>query len=232
MINLSVFLPFHNEEENIKPSVEAVLAAIRQIPGISGYEVIVVNDGSTDRTKEIAEEMIRNDSRLRLISHDSNRGYGAAVMSGFRAARFEYVFFTDGDLQFDVNELRKFLPWVPEYGAVIGYRAKRKDNLQRRLNTYLWNRLIRFVFGLKVRDIDCAFKLFKTASVAKLPMISGGAMFSAELLIRLERAGLKFKEIPVTHLPRLNGISSGAKPHVIMKAFRECWKVRNDIRRR
>jgi glycosyltransferase involved in cell wall biosynthesis len=174
MKHLSVFLPFHNEEGNIEAAVKAVLGALWQI----------LDDGSTDRTKEIALEIVRENAQVRLVSHDTNRGYGAAIMSGFNDARFEYVFFTDGDLQFDISELRDFLPWVPEYGAVIGYRVKRQDNLQRRINTFLWNRFIRAMFGLKVRDIDCAFKLFKTDLVADLPMISGGAMFSAELLMR------------------------------------------------
>jgi glycosyltransferase involved in cell wall biosynthesis len=231
MKHLSVFLPFHNEEGNIEAAVKAVLGALWQIPEIEEFEVIIVDDGSTDRTKEIALEIVRENAQVRLVSHDTNRGYGAAIMSGFNDARFEYVFFTDGDLQFDISELRDFLPWVPEYGAVIGYRVKRQDNLQRRINTFLWNRFIRAMFGLKVRDIDCAFKLFKTDLVADLPMISGGAMFSAELLIRLKKSGVRFKEIPVTHLSRLHGSSSGAKPHVIMKAFRECAKVRRDLRR-
>lgn len=230
--DLSVFLPFHNEEENIAAAVQATTTALETMPGIGEFEVIIVNDGSTDRTKAIAEEIIRKDARVRLVSHETNRGYGAAVMSGFRAAHLEYVFFTDGDLQFDVREIGKLLTFVPEYGAVIGYREKRRDSRIRLLNAFCWNRFIRLVFGLTVRDIDCAFKLFKTGLVADLPMISGGAMFSSELLVRLKLAGVRFKEVPVAHLPRKNGAASGAKLRVIMKAFRECWKVRQDLRSR
>ncbi len=150
-------------------------------------------------------------------------------MSGIESARFEYVFFTDGDLQFDIGEIKKLLPWVPEYKIIIGFRNPRKDNHLRLLNAFLWNIFIRTVFGLKVRDIDCAFKLFKTEAVSDLPMISGGAMFSAELLIRLKRSGLAFKEVPVKHLPRQLGHSSGAKPHVIMRALKDSWLVYRDL---
>ncbi len=229
MSNVSVFLPFHNEEGNIREAIENVLKALSEMPEIQEYEVIIVNDGSTDKTKEIAEELVREHPRVRLVNHETNEGYGSAVMTGVRTSRYEYIFFTDGDLQFDVREIKKLLQWVPEYSVVIGYREQRNDSQVRLLNAFMWNLFIRIIFGLKVKDIDCAFKLIKRSLVVDLPMISGGAMFSAELLSRLKRSGERFKEVAVTHMPRTRGSSSGSNPRVIIKAFQECFKVYRDL---
>jgi len=221
-MTLSVFMPFHNEEANIRASVETALTVLRDLPGIVRHEVIIVDDGSTDGTNGIARELVKQyPDTVRLVTHPVNQGYGAAVISGLKNARYDYVFFTDGDLQFDLRGIVRLLERVPEYRAVIGYRAPRVDPFHRRLNAWAWNRLVNMLFGLKVRDIDCAFKLFETRLVSGLPLQAKGAMISTELMVSLWRAGIPVKEVPVKHLPRRHGATSGNKPAVVLKAFRE-----------
>ncbi len=222
-LSLSVFFPAYNEEQNITDSVKQAEAVLQTITPT--YEIIVVNDGSRDSTGAIADTLAKNNPHIRVVHHNPNQGYGAAVWSGMQAARYDYVFFTDADLQFDLKEIKKLLAYVPEYQVVIGYRAKRRDPFMRILNAKGWNILNRFLFGLQVKDIDCAFKLFDRRVVANLPLQSRGAMMSAELLIRLQRQGIRFKEVPVTHLPRTAGSPTGAKPSVILRAFRELFQT-------
>lgn len=192
---------------------------------IEDYEIIVVDDGSTDSTGFAADTLALSNPRVKVVRHDANRGYGAALWSGIQAARYELVFFTDADLQFRMEEIRRLLEYAPEYAVVLGYRAPRRDSFMRLLNAWGWNLLNRVLFGLKVRDIDCAFKLFDRRMVAGLPLETRGAAMSAEMLIRLQREGLQFKEVAVTHLPRLKGNPTGAKPAVIIRAFKELFKL-------
>ncbi len=226
--SLSVFFPAYNEEANIAKSVEKATAAIQKLT--QTYEIIVVNDGSKDKTGAIAEDLAKHDKHVKVIHHNPNQGYGAAVWSGIQASQYDYIFFTDADLQFDLEELKKLTQYIPEYPVVLGYRAKRQDPFMRLLNAYGWNKINRAAFGLKVRDIDCAFKLFRRDVVQNLPLKSKGAMMSAEMLIHLQRSGIKFKEVPVTHLPRTQGSPTGAKPSVIMRAFKELFQAyRGDL---
>lgn len=227
--SLSVFFPFYNEQENIRPSVEGAIKILQNIKGLSKYEIIIVDDGSKDKTKQIAEDLLKEYSNIKLISHEKNLGYGGAVVSGIRNSSYEYIFFTDGDLQFDFKEINKLLEYIKDYQVVIGYRSPRKDSFIRLLNEKLWNILNRIFFGLKVKDIDCAFKLFKRELVADLPIMSKGAMVSAEILIKLQRKGVKFKEVPVTHFPRKKGSPSGAKISVIFYALKEFFNLYTKI---
>lgn len=225
-ISLSVFFPAYNEAANIADAINRIVSTADRIPEIAergNYEVIVINDGSVDHTGDIAAAFAADhpERHIRIINHDGNRGYGAALQSGIRAAVHEFIFYTDADLQFDVRELRTLLAYAEEYDAVIGYRAPRRDPFMRLLNAWGWNRLNRLLFGLKVRDIDCAFKLYRRELVQQLPITSKGAMVSAEMLIRLSRTGARIKEVPVSHLPRTRGEATGAKPGVILRAFRE-----------
>src|SRR3989338_6575860 len=226
-ITLSVFFPAFNEEENIHEAITRAISALQNIPAIDDFEVIIVNDGSTDTTGEVAERLARESNKIRVIHHEVNRGYGAALASGFRAALFEYIFFTDADLQFDLEEISKLLEHIPKYRVVLGYRAPRIDGFVRLFNAKGWNVLNRILFGLKVRDIDCAFKLFDRKLIEKLPVNSRGAMISAEILIRLTRSGIRFKEVPITHLPRVAGSATGANLSVIVRALREMLSLYN-----
>jgi glycosyltransferase involved in cell wall biosynthesis len=229
-ISISIFFPAYNEEENISLAVEKTVRVVEESPYIRAYEIIIVNDGSTDGTLRIAESLARKYPTVRVVNHDVNRGYGAALQSGLAAATMDYVFFTDADLQFDILELQNLVVHIPEHDAVIGYRAPRRDPFMRLINAWGWNTLNRLFFGLKVTDIDCAFKLFRREKVQALRLKSRGAMISAETLIRLTRSGARIKEIPVSHLPRLYGSATGARLSVIFRAFREMVGLyRNDL---
>ena len=221
--SLSLFLPAYNEEANIQDSVEK---ALRVLPLITDrYEVIVIDDGSVDATASVVESIATRDSHVRLVSHAVNRGYGAALKSGFCAAQYDFVFFTDADQQFDLDELPAFVERIADADALIGYRIKRQDAPVRLLNARLWNMANRVLFGLHVRDIDCAFKLFKRESIKAISLNSDGATISAEMLLKLHNKKLSIVEAPVNHFARQKGSATGAKLSVIGKALRELWHL-------
>jgi glycosyltransferase involved in cell wall biosynthesis len=223
--SLSVFFPMFNEQENAEESVRRALAVLPRL--VEEFEVILVNDGSRDRTGALADELAARDPRVRVVHHPVNRGYGASLRSGLAAARHELVFFTDGDLQFDLAEIGLLLREIGAADVVAGYRLDRKDPLQRRLNGILWTRLVRAVLGLRIRDVNCAFKLFRREALAKIaPLEAEGAMLSAELMVKLQRSGARLREVGVHHFPRPRGQQTGANPGVILKAFRELLALR------
>jgi glycosyltransferase involved in cell wall biosynthesis len=220
-VSLSIFFPAFNEEENIIGSIEQAIAVAEHSPFISDYEVIVVNDGSTDHTRQVSEAFAKTNDKVRVVTHNKNRGAGASLATGFASATKDYVFYTDADLQFDIKEVNSLLLHIDAADIVVGYRAPRRDPFMRLVNAKGWNILIRTLFGLKVRDVDCAFKVFPTKLVQQHTYKAKGAMTLAEIMIRVTRAGATVKEIPVTHMPRVAGSPTGAKLSVIVVAFRE-----------
>lgn len=219
--SISVVLPAYNEEEIIARTVVTVLDVMNEW-GLD-FEIVVVNDGSTDRTGEIVAGLVDAHSHIRLVTHVTNEGYGSSLVSGFAAATKELVFFMDSDGQFDIRDLQEFFPLIDTYDAVIGYRIDRQDSWMRKLNAWGWKQLIGRVLGVHVRDVDCAFKLLHTEFLHQHPLETRGAMINAELLYRLQRAGYSYKEVGVIHLPRLHGRATGAKLSVILRAFRELF---------
>jgi len=220
---VSIVLPAHNEEDNLAQAVKEAIAAAEQVS--RRQEIIVVDDGSRDATAVLAEAFAATDSRVRLVRHERNRGYGCAVRSGITAARMEWVLLTDADLQFDLSQLSEFVPHTAEAQLVVGYRAKREDPLMRRLNARGWNALVQLLFHLPVRDVDAAFKLIRRDALDGVDFVSTGATIDTELLAKASRNGARIVELPVTHRPRLRGEASGANLHVIVRAFREVLKV-------
>jgi glycosyltransferase involved in cell wall biosynthesis len=220
---VSVVLPAHNEEENIADAVREAIAATE--PVSRRQEIIVVDDGSHDGTGALATALGVMDSRVRLVRHETNQGYGGAVRSGIAAARMEWVLLTDADLQFDLRQLTEFVPHTADAQLVVGYRAERNDPLIRRLNAGGWNALVHLLFGLPVRDVDAAFKLIRRDALDGLELISTGATIDTELLAKASQGGARIVELPVIHRPRVAGESSGANPAVIARAFREIFKV-------
>jgi glycosyltransferase involved in cell wall biosynthesis len=228
-LSLSVVLPAHNEAENIRTIIENCVIYLEN--NVSDYEVVVVNDGSSDETQNIVEGLASANSKVVLVNHPVNTGYGSALRSGFEKASCEYTFFMDSDGQFDINDLDGLIPLVSAKDVVIGYREDRADSLVRSLNAWLYGFYIYSTFGLKVRDMDCAFKIFPTNAYQDIrPIKSGGALFSAEFLIKLKRSGFTLKEVPVKHFPRRFGTQSGANIKVILRMFKESWKLRNELR--
>jgi glycosyltransferase involved in cell wall biosynthesis len=217
--SLSAFFPVRNEEDNVVPAAEALLRVLPTVAVRS--ELIIVDDGSVDRTGERADELARQYPGVRVIHHPVGRGSGAALRTGLAAARAEFVFFTDGDRQFDAADLGSLVPHVRDADAVVGYRRLRSDPFPRRLCGIAWNVVVRLLFGLRVRDVNCAFKLFRRAAVGDLRLASEGAAISAELMLELRRAGRHVVEVPVAHYARRAGIPSGGDLRVIGRAFVE-----------
>src|SRR5258708_33971867 len=219
--SLSVALPAYNEEQVIASTFADVLDVLNIWR--MDVEVLVVNDGSTDRTGAIVAALADAHPPFHLITHPTNQGYGAALVSGFVAAKKELTFFMDADGQFDIRDLQQFFPFIDEYNAVIGYRLDRQDSWMRKLHPLVWKRLIGWGFGGPVRDIDCAFKLLHTEFLHQHPLETRGAMINAELLYRLTQAGYSYREIGVHHHPRQAGRPTGARPSVILRAMCELF---------
>lgn len=225
---ISVFLPAHNEEGNIGRVVGSFLNVL---PGLAErYEVIVVDDGSSDQTAAIAQQLAEKDSRVRVVRHERNRGYGAAVISGLCAAREPFVVLCDGDGQFDARDLALFTARAGDFDVIMGRRTRRADPLMRRINGRAWTMFMRLLFGLKVSDIDCGFKLFRRSLLEEIELKAQGAMISTELVARLAARRARFCEADVRHLPRVTGEQSGASFKVIFRAFRELFKLYRDLR--
>ena len=226
---LSASFPAHNEEANVEGMLEDMLTGLPEFA--DDFEIIVVDDGSTDDTFALAQAIARQDSRVRVLRHEINRGYGAAVWTGLQAGTKDFAFFTDGDRQFDIQSLQGLVEEIDDYDAVVGYRVGRQDNAIRRANAHAWNFLIRALLDVPVRDIDCAFKLFRREALDGLEVRATGAMFSAELLARMVSRGARIRECPVGHLPREAGVSSGGNLRVILRAFQELFGLYRELRR-
>ncbi len=225
---LSYFFPAHNEEANLEGLVDE---ALETLPSLAdAFEIIAVNDGSKDRTAEIADRLAAaHPDVVRAVHHPVNRGYGEALRSGFAAARYELIAFTDGDRQFrveDVGRLTSRIVATDQPDAVAGYRIRRADPIVRILYARTYKLANRLLFGLRVRDVDCACKLFRREALEGVRVESGGAFFSAELLIKVQAAGSTVVEVGVPHYPRTAGSPTGARPSVIWRAVKDFWSLR------
>ncbi|MGI9145801.1 MAG: glycosyltransferase family 2 protein [Chloroflexota bacterium] len=230
--SISVVLPAYNEEGIIARTVRHVAGVLRM--HARDFEIIVSNDGSRDNTAGVLADLQAREPELhlRVVTHPRNRGYGAALASGFDAARKDLVFLTDGDKQFDVAELKDFLPAMDEQtDLVIGWRHARADPPLRKLNALGWKILVNLLFGYTARDVDCAFKLFRRRVWESMNVQSRGATFSAEFLIKARRLGFQVRELPVSHFPRTAGSPTGARPDVIVRAFVELFSLWRNLSR-
>ena len=225
---LSYFFPAHNEEANLAGLVEEALATLPDLA--ETFEIIAVDDGSRDRTASIAAALAaQHPDVVRLVRHPVNLGYGAALRSGFGAARYDLVAFTDGDRQFriaDIGRLTERLRGPDAPDVVVGFRIKRADPIVRTLYARAYRLANRVFFGLRVTDVDCAAKVFRREALDGLRVESGGAFFSAELLIKLQAAGRNVAEVGVPHYPRTAGSATGARPRVVLRAIRDFWLLR------
>jgi glycosyltransferase involved in cell wall biosynthesis len=227
MNSVSAAMPAYNEEGNIGLMIEEMMGTLVSLT--DDYEIIVVDDGSCDLTAQKVKESAQRHPQVRLIQHEANQGYGAAVFTGFTSSTKDLIFFTDADRQFDLNEVHKLLSLIGEADLVIGYRAPRRDPFMRRLNGWGWSTLVNFLFGYTARDVDCAFKLFRRKVIDTVgdQIASRGATFSAEFLVRAKWAGYEIREVPLAgHRPRVAGSQTGARPDVILRAFRELVRFR------
>lgn len=227
--SLSLVLPAYNEQENIRIVVEQALDVLPKY--VDTFEIIPVNDGSSDRTGAILEELARGDDRVRPVSYKVNKGYGGAVASGFNASRHDYVMFMDADRQFDINDLSMLSPFVGKFDIVAGFRMERSDPLHRRINAEVFNIAVRILFGVHLRDLDCAFKIFRGDQLRSLDLMSNGALINCEMQAKLRRQGATLVQVGVHHYPRVAGSSTGGNLKVILKAMRDIlflwWKMRD-----
>jgi len=224
---LSVFLPAYNEEKMLAETTQKIVNVLQKIA--NDYEIIIVDDGSRDKTGEIADKLASENKKIRVIHHHPNRGYGAAVKSGTYAARFPWVVLFDADGQFDFTEITKFFKKQKETNADIvwGYVLERKVPFVRKVNTFLWRCVVSLVFGLKVKWIDCGFRLFRKEIVQKIPKLESerGAFISSEFLIKAKKSGFKIAEVMVHHYPDIAGGSTGADLKVIIKSFVDLFRL-------
>jgi glycosyltransferase involved in cell wall biosynthesis len=220
----------YNEEGNIE---QAVTSAVAVLAGVTDcYEVIVVDDGGRDRTAAIADRLAAENPRVRVVHHPVNRGYGAALRSGFAAAQYPLVVLADGDNQFDLGELSVLLRGLGKFDIVSGYRIARHDPVVRRLYAFMYNRLARFLFDIPVRDVNCGFKVYRRDLLERLlPQLrSTGALINVEMLARARKLGATVTEVGVHHYPRETGQPTGGNPGVIVRAFRELLELWRELR--
>jgi glycosyltransferase involved in cell wall biosynthesis len=227
-MSLSVFYPCYNEEKNVERTTLNALMACKRL--VDDFEVIIVNDGSKDRTGEIADRLAAEHKEVRAVHNCPNRGYGGALARGFREATKDWIFYTDGDGQFDFEELGEVIPMISKHDIVTGYRLNRQDSFMRKLNAWAWGKLVRTVFkGLAIRDIDCAFKLYPKSFIDQIELHSTGALIDTEMLAKATYMGYDIGETGVHHYPRTAGEQTGANIRVILKAFVELFRLRSHI---
>jgi glycosyltransferase involved in cell wall biosynthesis len=226
--SLSLVLPAHNEEANIAVVVGAALETLPLFT--DDFEIVVVDDGSRDRTGTIVHRLSAADQRVRLVRHQRNQGYGAALRSGFQVSRGDFVMFMDADRQFDIRDLRLLSPFAADFDIVAGFRMERSDPLHRRVFAELFNVAVRILFGVHLRDIDCAFKLFRGDLLRALPLTAPGALINTEIQAKARRHEARLEQVGVHHYPRVAGQATGGSPRVILRAMRETlvlwWRMR------
>jgi len=224
---ISVFLPTYNEESNIGSVIIKTTEVLKSVA--EKWELLIINDGSTDSTREVALTFSKSDKNIRLIDNKKNRGYGAALASGFYNSRFSWIAFIDSDGQFDFGEIVDFIAKSRSTNAdlVIGYYKSRKVSFSKIITSRLWEFLVYLLFGLKVHDIDCGFKLISKKVFDKISKLESerGAFISSELLIKSKKAGFRIEEVPVTHYPRIKGTGTGRNINVIIKSFTDLFRL-------
>lgn len=224
---LSFFFPAHNEAENIEALVAEALDVLPRLA--DEFEIIAVDDGSRDGTPQLADQLAAAHPQVRAVHHAVNQGYGAALRSGFRAARYDLVCFLDGDRQFRVDDLGRLLDRQAQADrpdVVVGYREKRADPFVRLAYARAYRLALRIFFGLPVHDPDCACKLFRRSALEGIRVESEGGFLSGELLVKLLQRGVTIAEVGVPHYPRVAGRQSGANPKVVLRAVRDFWRLR------
>lgn len=228
-IRLSVFFPAYYDEKNIGKVVDKAVEVLEDLK-LKDYEITIIEDGSPDNTKEVADKLAEKHAKVKVIHHQVNKGYGATLWEGFTTARFEYVFYTDGDNQFDLEELRKFVALVPFSDMVVGYRKKKQYSPYRKLTSFVYNMVLRYVYDIDYIDIDCAFKIIKTDLFKKIEVKTKDAFIDAEIMIRAGLLGYTFTELGVKHLPRVDGVSTAARPSIIFRTIREIFELKKELK--
>jgi len=222
--SVSFFCPAYNDEENLPiliPHVDAFLSDIAQV-----YEILIIEDGSPDRTNEVADQLARKYKNVRVIHHGQNQGYGATLRDGFMNAKYDFVIYTDGDNQYDIYDLNPYLAMLGKSDVLAGYAIKKAVSNYRKMQSLIFNLLVRVLFFVNFKDIDCALKVFKKEVLKNMTIQSTSSFIDAEMLIKAKKSGSKISQFPVHHFPRQHGIASGAKLHVIAATIRDMLMYR------
>lgn len=224
---LTVFFPCYNEEKNVERTVEAALKIVPSVA--SKWEMLLIDDGSKDNTGKVIDKLAKKHKNVRAIHHEVNRGYGAALKSGLYNAKYEWITFTDADGQFDFSEIYNFIQTQEKTKAdlVVGYYKKRQVSKFKILTSKMWELAVFILFGLKVHDIDCGFKLISKKVVDTVPQLTSerGAFISSEFLIKAKKKGFKIVEIAVSHYPRAAGSGTGRNLNVIIESFKDLFRL-------
>lgn len=229
-ITLSVFFPAYYDEKNIDKVVHKTVKILEELE-LKDYEVTIIEDGSPDKTDEVADALAAQYPKVKVIHHEVNQGYGATLWEGFKSAKLDYVFYTDGDNQFDLDELKKFVALVPYTDMVVGYRKKKQYSTYRKITSFIYNLILKWAFEIDYLDIDCAFKVFKRDLFDKIDVSTKDAFIDAEIMIKAELLGYTSTEVGVTHLPRVDGISTAARPSIILKTMHEIYSYRKEYKK-
>lgn len=233
---LSLFFPMWNEEEYIDRTLSAAREACQSLLDsgeIGDYEIVVVDDASTDRTPELADAAAAADPRVKVVHHPKNRKLGGSIKTGFATVTGDLVLYTDADLPFDMDELQKACRIMRHYEAdiVSAYRLDRTgEGYVRTVYSFFYNALVRVFFGLKMRDVNFAFKLCRRTIFDHVELKSEGSFIDAELVVRASRFGYHIVQFGVDYFPRTRGVSTLSSPSVIVKILREMMQLRREIR--
>lgn len=225
---LSVLMPAYNEQEVLPMALEEAVTALEDL--CETWEIVVVDDGSTDGTPAILDQWTAKDPRIRAVTQEQNRGYSQALIRGFAECRFEAIFYTDADAQFDLHDIAELYPQLAEYDMVTGYRIGRQDRWIRFVTSGVYNRLQGSMLGLRVRDVNCAFKLFRRSFFDKVELSSDGFLIDAELYARAKKGGLTWTQVGVRHRPRELGRTT-VKVSTIVETLRELRALRSRVNR-
>lgn len=220
---LSVVMPAYNEEDIIEEIVKKSSEILENI--CKEWELIIVNDGSKDKTEEILKKLEKDVKNLRVISYYPNKGYANALKEGFKGAKYSFIFYTDSDGQFDLTEIKNYFPLIYENDMVAGYRIKRNDPFIRKITSKTYNIMQRFYLGIKAKDINCAFKIFKSSFLKEIPLKSEHFLIDAEFFLRAKERGAKYIEVPVNHIERKGGKTS-VKFKTIFQTLEEMKKLK------
>lgn len=221
---ISFFCPAYNDEKNLPKLIPAVYAFLSSIS--NKFEILIIEDGSPDRTGEVAEKLAKQYHQVRVIHHSKNLGYGAALRDGFREAKYDYVMYTDGDNQYNVEEFRPYLSRLKEADILSGYAVEKAVTLRRKIQSILFNFFIRILFGINIKDINCSMKIYKKKVLDSMEIKSTSAFIDAEMLIKAKRLGFKIVQFPVTHYKREQGVASGSRADVIIGTVIDALKFR------
>ena len=229
-ITLSVFFPAYYDEKNIGKVVHKAVSVLEELQ-LKDYEVTIIEDGSPDNTAAVADALAAQYPKVHVVHHKHNMGYGATLWEGFTTAKMDYVFYTDGDNQFDLDELKKFVSVVPYTDMVVGFRKKKQYSTYRKITSFVYNLILKWAFEIDYLDIDCAFKVIRTDLFRNITVSTKDAFIDAEIMIKAELMGYSSTEIGVTHLPRVDGISTAARPSIILRTINEIYKYRKEYKK-